>query len=120
MTNFPKGSRPISSKWIFKKKLKIDSSIKKYKARLVIRGFDQKKEIDFFHTYSPVTKISTIRTPIALATIHDLVVHQTDVKTTFLNGDLEEEIFMSQPEGCNVPRQENKVCKLKKSLYGLK
>jgi len=120
LTDSPKGCRPISNRWMFKKKLRTDGSIERYKARLVIRGFDQKKEIDFFHTYSPVTKISTIRTPIALATIHDLVVHQTDVKTTFLNGDLEEEIFMSQSEGCNVPRQENKVCKLKKSLYGLK
>ena len=116
----PKECRPISSKWIFKKKLRTDSSIERYKARLVIRGFDQKKGIDFFDTYSPVTKIATIRTLVALAVIHDLVVHQMDVKTDFLNGDLEEEIYMSQPEGCEVPGQENKVCKLRKSLYGIK
>ena len=65
----------------------------------MIRRFDQKKEIDFFDTYSPVTKIATIRTLIFLAVIHDLIVHQMDVKTAFLNGDLEEEIYMSQPEG---------------------
>ena len=72
-----------------------DISIGKYKAKLVIRGFNQKKRIDYFDTYSPVTKIATVRISIALATIFDLVVHQMDVKTTFLNGDLEEEIYMT-------------------------
>jgi len=62
LTNLPKGCRPISSKWIFKKKLRMDSFIERYKARLVISGFDQKKGIDFFYTYSPVIKIATIRT----------------------------------------------------------
>ena len=70
----------------------------------MIRGFDQKKENDFFDTYSHVTKIATIQTLIALAAIHDLVVHQMDVKTTFLNDDLEEEIYMSQPEGVRGSR----------------
>jgi len=67
-----------------------------------------------------VTKIAAIRTLIALAAIFDLVVHQMDVKTVFLNGDLEKEIYMIQPEGCEVPGQKNKVCRLRKSLYGLK
>jgi len=75
LTNLPKGSRPISSKWIFKKKLKKDSSIERYKARLVIKGFNQKKEIDFFDTNSPAIKTATIRSLIVLAAIHDLVVH---------------------------------------------
>jgi len=120
LTNLPKGCRPISSKWIFKKTLRSDGSIDKYKTRLVIRGFDQKKGIDYFDTYSPVTKIGTIRSLIALAVIFNLVVHQMNVKTAFLNGDLEEEIYMTQPEGCEVPGQENSVCRLRKSLYGLK
>jgi len=81
---------------------------------LVIGGFDQRKGIDYFDTYSPVTKIATIRALISLAAIYDLVVHQMDVKTAFLNADLEEEIYMTQPEGCEVPGQENKVCRLKK------
>jgi len=98
----------------------VDGSIKRYKARLVIRDFDQKKESDLCDNYSPVTKIATIRTLVALAAIHNLGVHQMDVKIAFLNGDLEEEIYMTQPEGCEVPGQENKVCKLRKSLYGLK
>ena len=65
----------------------------------MIRGFNQKKGIDFFDTYSLVTKIATIRTLIALVAIQDLIVHEMDVKTTFLNGDLKKEIYMSQPEG---------------------
>ena len=92
----------------------------RYKARLVIRGFTQRYGIDFFDTYSPVTKIATIRALFALASSYKLLVHQMDVKTAFLNGDLNEEIYMEQPLGCVVPGQENKVCKLKKSLYGLK
>jgi len=97
LTDLPKGCRPISSKWIFKKKLRADGSIDNYKARLLIRGFYQRKEIDYFETYSPVTKIATIRALIALAAIYDLVAHQRDVKTAFLNGNLEEEIYITQP-----------------------
>ncbi|GJY18442.1 zinc finger, CCHC-type containing protein [Tanacetum coccineum] len=82
--------------------------------------FRQKEGINFFDTYALVARISTIRLLLALAAIHDLVIHQMDVKTTFLNGDLDEEIYMKQPEGFVVPRHESKVCKLKKSLYGLK
>ena len=76
-----------------------------------------KKGVDYFDTYSPVTKIATIRTLVALTAIHGLVVHQIDVKTIFLNGDLEEEIYMTQPEGCTILGLKNKVCKLVKSLY---
>ena len=86
----------------------------------MIRGFNLKKGVDYFDSYSPMTKTTTIRTLIALAAIYDLVVHQMDVKTSFINGDLKEEIYMTQPEGFVVPRQEDKVCKLRKSLYGLK
>ena len=92
----------------------------KFKARLVVVGYTQKKEIDYFDTYSPVTKISTIRSLVALAAIHGLIVHQMDVKTAFLNGDLREEIYVEQPKGYVIQGQENKVCKLRKSLYGLK
>ena len=78
------------------------------------------KDIDYFDTYPSITKITTIRTLVALAAIYNLVVHQIDVKTTLLNGDLEEEIYMKQPEGFVFLGQESKVCKLRKSLYGLK
>ncbi|GJT03628.1 zinc finger, CCHC-type containing protein [Tanacetum coccineum] len=91
-----------------------------FKARLVIQGFRQKKGIDHFDTYAPVARITTIRLLLALAAIHNLVIHQMDVKTTFLNGDLDEEVYMKQPEGFVMPGNEHKVCKLVKSLYGLK
>nr|GEW26019.1 zinc finger, CCHC-type [Tanacetum cinerariifolium] len=107
-------------KWILKSKMKVNGSIDKYKARLVIQGFRQKEGIDFFDTYAPVARISTIRLLLALAAIYDLVIYQMDVKTAFLNGDFDEEIYMKQPEGFVMPGHESKVCKLKKLLYGLK
>lgn len=120
LVDLPPGFKPISCKWIFKKKIKVDGTIDKFKARLVAKGFTQKECIDYFDTYAPVARISTIRVLIALATIHKLEIHQMDVKTAFLNGDMEEEIYMEQPEVFVVPGQEHKVCKLVKSLYGLK
>ena len=77
----------------------------------------KKKGHDYFDTYSSITKIAAIRTLVALAAIHNLVIHQMDIKTSFLNGDLEEEFYMTQPEGFVIQGQENKVCKLRKSLY---
>nr|GEY73887.1 zinc finger, CCHC-type [Tanacetum cinerariifolium] len=100
--------------------MKVDGSIDKYKARLVIQCFRQKEGIDLFDTYAPVARISTIRLLLALTAIHDLVIHQMDVITAFLNDDLDEEIYMKQPEGFVMPRRKSMVCKLKKSLYGLK
>ncbi|KAK1407693.1 hypothetical protein QVD17_39315 [Tagetes erecta] len=120
LTNLPPGCKALGCKWIFKRKKKVDGSIDKFKARLVIQGFRQKEGIDFFDTYAPVARISTIRLLLALASIHNLVIHQMDVNTAFLNGELDEEIYMKQPEGFVVPGNEHKVCKLVKSLYGLK
>ncbi|GJZ88325.1 zinc finger, CCHC-type containing protein [Tanacetum coccineum] len=115
-----KGCKPSGCKWIFKRKMKVDGTIDKFKARLVIQGFRQKEGIDYFDTYAPVTRITTIRLLLALAAIHNLVIHQIDVKTTFLNSDLDEEVYMKQPKCFVMPSNEHKVCKLVKSLYGLK
>ena len=120
MVDLPPGCKSIGCKWVLKKKLKPDGTIDKYKARLVAKGFKQKENIDFFDTFSPVTRITSIRVLISLASIHNLLIHQMDVKTAFLNGELDEEIYMDQPEGFVVHGQEHKVCKLDKSLYGLK
>nr|KAJ0220468.1 hypothetical protein LSAT_V11C200058650 [Lactuca sativa] len=120
LSNLPPGGKTLGCKWTLKRKMKVDGTIDKYKAKLVIQGFRQKEGIDFFDTYAPVARISTIRLLLALVAIDNLVIHQMDVKTTFLNGDLDEEIYMKQPEGFVMPGNEHKVCKLKKSLYGLK
>ena len=120
LVDLPPGCKPLGSKWIFKKKMKPDGSIDKYKARLVIKGYKQREGLDYFDTYSPVTRINSIRMILAIAALRNLEIHQMDVKTAFLNGDLDEEIYMEQPEGFIVPGKEKKVCKLVKSLYGLK
>ncbi|GKA00528.1 zinc finger, CCHC-type containing protein [Tanacetum coccineum] len=120
LTDLPPGCRPLGCKWIFKRKIKVDGTVERFKARLVIQGFKQKSVIDYFDTYAPVARISTIRLLIALALIHSLIIHQMDIKTAFLNGVLEEEVYMNQPLGFILPGNENKVCKLIKSLYGLK
>ena len=120
LVDLPPATKPLGYKWIFKRKMKADGSIDKYKARLVVKGYRQKEGLDYFDTYSPVTRITSIRMLIAIAAINNLEIHQMDVKTAFLNGDLEEEIYMEQPEGFVAPGKEKKVCKLVKSLYGLK
>ena len=91
-----------------------------YKACLISKSFKQKKGVDYFDIFAHVTRISLIWVLIVLALVHNLVIHQMDVKIVFLNGELEEEIYMDQPKGFMVPGDEKKVCRLVKSLYGLK
>nr|GFC18595.1 retrovirus-related Pol polyprotein from transposon TNT 1-94 [Tanacetum cinerariifolium] len=100
--------------------MKANGTINKYKAKLVIKGFRKCEGLDYFDTYLPVTRITSIRIILAIATLRNPEVHQMDVKMAFLNDDLEGEIYMNQPEGCIAPGQEGKVCRLVKSLYGLK
>nr|GEU68514.1 retrotransposon protein, putative, Ty1-copia subclass [Tanacetum cinerariifolium] len=102
------GCKPLCCKWIFKRKMKVDGTVDKFKARLVIQGFRQKEGIDYFDTYAPVAHITTIRLLLALAALHNLVIHQMDVKTTFLNGDLDEEVYMKQPKGFLMPIDKTK------------
>jgi hypothetical protein len=89
------GCKTVGCKWIFKKKLKPDGTIDKYKARLVAKGFTQKEGEDFFDTYSPVTRLTIIRVFVALVASHGMLIHQMNVKTTFLNGELDEEIYIN-------------------------
>ncbi|GKB70715.1 retrovirus-related pol polyprotein from transposon TNT 1-94, partial [Tanacetum coccineum] len=112
LVDLPPGYKPIRYKWIFKMTMKADETIDKYKARLVIKGYRQREGLDYFDTYSLVTRITSIRMVLAITTLRNLEVHQMDVKKAFLNRDLEEEIYMNQPEGFIAPRQERKVYRL--------
>ena len=117
-TTLPKGRKALPCKWVFDIKYNADGSIEKYKARLVIKGFRQVYGRDYDETFAPVARYESLKIVLAMATILDMEVHQMDVCTAFLNGKLEEEIYMVEPEG-HTTGQTN-VCKLLKSLYGLK
>nr|GEW65121.1 zinc finger, CCHC-type [Tanacetum cinerariifolium] len=116
LSDLPPGCKPLGCKLIFKRKMKVEGTIDKFKARLVIQGFRQKEGIDYFDTYAPVARITTIILLLALEAIHNLVIYQMDIKTAFLNGDLDEEVYMKQPEGFVMLGNAYKVCKLVKSL----
>ena len=120
VVNYPYGCQLIGCKWIFKEKLRPDGTIERYKARLVVKGYIQKEGGDFFDTYSPLARLTTIRMLIAVASSYGLIIYQMDVKIAFLNGELDEDIYMDHPEGFITDVQDNKVCRLLKSLYGLK
>ena len=116
LTELPVGKKALHNKWVYRIKNEHDGS-KRYKARLVIKGFQQKKGIDYIEIFSPVMKMSTIRLVQGMVAAENLHLEQLDVKTTFLHGDLEEDLYMIQPEGFIVQGQENLVYKLRKSLY---
>ncbi|KAI3740618.1 hypothetical protein L2E82_31087 [Cichorium intybus] len=120
LVKLPKGKKALKNKWVFKLKKDGKGNIVKYKARLVVKGFQQKEGIDFDEIFSPVVKMMSIRVVLGLVASLDLELEQMDVKTAFLHGDLDEEIYMEQPDGFKIPKKEHLVCKLKKSLYGLK
>ena len=120
LTKLPPNRKPITSKWVFKVKTKAYGTLDKCKAHLVARGFTQIQGIDYMETFSHVVKTNSIKVLLALATQYDFEIHQLDVKTAFLNGYIEEDIYMTIPEGFSLPSKSNLVCKLCKSLYGLK
>jgi hypothetical protein len=116
----PERKSVVTSRWLYKIKHVADGSIDKYKARFVARGFSQKEGIDYEETFSPVARYTSIHTIISLASMMGWKLHQMDVKTVFLNGMIEEEVYIEQPQGFVIHGKESHVCRLKKSLYGLK
>jgi len=110
----------LGCKWVFKTKRDSQGNIERYKARLVAKGFTQKDGINYKETFSPVSKKDSFRIIMALVAHYDLELHQMDVKTAFLNGDLEEDVYMDQPVRFAEEGKEHMVCKLKRSIYGLK
>eukprot|EP00253_Pinus_taeda_P023450 PITA_23450 len=119
LVRLPAGKITLQNKWVYKLKEK-DGGRKRYNARLVVKGFAQKNGIDFDEIFSPIVKMTSIRTILSLVVAEDLHLEQLDVMTTFLHGDLEEEIYMQQPQGYEVKGREKIVCRLKKILHGLK
>ncbi|CAL1413512.1 unnamed protein product [Linum trigynum] len=110
LVKLPKGKRSLKNKWFYKLKTEETSSKTRFRARLVVKGFNQKKGVDFEENFSPMVKLSSIRVVLGLAASLDLEVEQLDVKTAFLHGDLEEEIYLDQPEGFEVKGKEDLVC----------
>ncbi|KAL0413062.1 UNVERIFIED_CONTAM: Retrovirus-related Pol polyprotein from transposon TNT 1-94 [Sesamum radiatum] len=116
----PKGVKPVGCKWVYKRKLGADGEVTTFKARLVAKGYTQRPGVDFDEIYSPVAMAKSIRIMLAIAAWYDYEIWQMDVKTAFLNGFVEEEIYMDQSEGFTSVGEEQKVCHLQRSIYGLK
>ena len=120
LTELPAGKNLVGCKWIYKLKEDADGNVVRYKARLVAQGFSQKFGCDYDEVFAPVVTQTTFRILLALAHERKFNVHHFDVKTAFLNGDLDDEIYMRQPQGFEEENRKHLVCKLSKSLYGLK
>ncbi|KAJ9562185.1 hypothetical protein OSB04_007345 [Centaurea solstitialis] len=120
LTDLPQHCRAVGRKWVFKKKTDMDGNVHTFKARLVAKGFTQTHGIDYDETFSPVAMLKSIRILMAISAYFNYEIWQMDVKTAFLNGKLTEDVYMEQPDGFIDPKNPNKVCKLLKSIYGLK
>ena len=114
----PEDQKLIKNKWVLTEKFNKQGELNKYKARLVAKGYSQILGMDYIDVFSPVVRLETIRVLLALATIKDWEIQQTDVKGAYLNGTLKEEIYMCQPKGYNDSTK--RVCQLNKTLYRLK
>ena len=112
------GCRPIALKWVYKVKRDERGAIVKHKARLVARGFVQREGVDFEEAFAPVARMESVRLLLALAAVKDWRVHHLDIKSTFLNGELAQMVFVRQPPGFAVKGEEHRVLRLRKALYG--
>ena len=117
LVKLPNGRDVLDNKWVFKIKHNSDGSIQRYKARSVARGFSQQPDVDFTETYSPVTRLISVRAMLSIANQLDMGIHQMDVQTAVLNQD--QDIYMKQPTGFVQKGKEYLVCKLENGLYGL-
>ncbi|GJW88143.1 retrotransposon protein, putative, ty1-copia subclass [Tanacetum coccineum] len=120
LVDLPSNGQTVRCKWLFKKKTDMDGNVHTFKARLVAKGFTQTYNVDYGETFSLVADIRPIRILLTITVFYDYEIWQMDVKTTFLNGHLSEDVYMVQPKGFVDPKHPNKVCKLQRSIYGLK
>ena len=120
LVDLHEGKDVIGVKWVYKTKSNAEGKIDRDKPRLVVKGYKQQQGKDYDETFAPVERMETIRTMLSIAAQHKWKIYQMNVKSTFLNGVLKEEVYVEQPPGYEVEGQEHKVYKLKKALYGLK
>ena len=111
--------KAIGSGWVFRVKHNADGSIERLKARIVAKGYSQRPGLDYNESFAPTFRPATLRIMMAMAAVEDLELCSVDITSTFIDGDLDGEIYMKQPEGFQIGGP-NKVCRLRKSLYGLK